>query len=143
MIMADLERLEASAVKAQIKSALESALLHVECHGDVHIHNDLDRTRLFPDHIGEYRIERDPVAGKAKQTASKKVATLSTPVLDETLFDSPIKLPVFHRKTHYRIVFSDVGTPLHECSSLSQVFGALASSIKGEPSMTSRATQPV
>lgn len=107
------------------KESLKTALLTVLRHGDVLGPNqEEDSTRIVRDyelyalHGGTTYDRNGHARGYARRTQNGSYVDMPSTKHDAipTFFD---------RKTHYRIVFKEVGTPLHQMDNLRKVFKAL------------------
>ncbi|KAJ3559785.1 hypothetical protein NM688_g130 [Phlebia brevispora] len=89
-------RIRAAGASTEYAEALKKALVTVLCHGDVFVDGAQDATRSLSEH--------DP-------------SNVDNAADDSDLFGK--------RQVHYRIVFKEVGTPLHDVTSLATVYKAL------------------
>ncbi|KAJ3555181.1 hypothetical protein NM688_g2719 [Phlebia brevispora] len=111
------------------QEALKPYLLTVLCHGDVMTSSgDGDKTRV-PAETG-FNLRAEAAYGntqsrrrsaRLQSKSKKKPEESNTPAQESTM-----KIPIsYAQKTHYHIVFQEVGTPLTAVESMSDAFHAL------------------
>lgn len=117
------------------RETLREILLTVLCHGDVlGPDGHEDSTRLVPsDRWQPYSLnEETSTEEDARTTSTNSLANSGAygalPPKPRG-YDKPV---LFTRKTHYRIVFEEVGTPLNQVDNLRHVFKALWNVSRGE-----------
>ncbi|KAJ3553717.1 hypothetical protein NM688_g3466 [Phlebia brevispora] len=117
------------------RSVIENALLSVHCHGDVSINGQQDLTlrddaeKYNTDHtLFEVEREKRSAERQHERTFEKRVRK-STPV--GSTRTPKEEVPQYHRKAHYRIVYGEVGTPLHSVDSLQNVYVGLGNVVRG------------
>ncbi|KAJ3552851.1 hypothetical protein NM688_g3934 [Phlebia brevispora] len=106
---------------------LQEMLLTVECHGDVLIHDQHDTTRRAPDDASDERFLLEQPRPNAQELKVKADQIRAT---NGSAYRSPDRrpkaIPSYHKKTHYRIVFKEVGKTLQSEKSLVQVYDSLS-----------------
>lgn len=119
------------------KSMLGACLLRIEHHGDVYIGERPDTTKEpHAAAVGYHIVERPAnsvIMKQQLQVASERVS-MSSPMTGPAVEINYTRKdgPCYDKKTHYRIVFTEVGTPLHEITSWSLAFRVLAAVVGGE-----------
>ncbi|EED84040.1 predicted protein [Postia placenta Mad-698-R] len=118
------------------KRIIEQSLLTVEHHGDVYVEGMLDHTRNLmtrngrPHPYTRFKLQELPENGvkettttNPKQRTPAGVGYHQSP--EELTTPSVQKIETYHPKVHYRIVFKEVCKPIHEYTSLKEVFAIL------------------
>ncbi len=126
-------KLRGSTQSEEDERVLTGALFTIESHGDVFIDKERDCTRTLSDTLekSEFLLELPQPTDERNKAASLMVrVAIGSPE------DAPDKIsdpaPEYHRKVHYRIVFNEVGIPLHEITSLRRVFSVLTDTSVGK-----------
>ncbi|KAF9806331.1 hypothetical protein IEO21_08711 [Rhodonia placenta] len=122
------------------KRVIEQSLLTVEHHGDVYVEGMLDHTRNLMTRRGEprsrirFKLQELPENGVKETTAAKATKRTQAGVghyqsPEELTTPSVEKVETYHPKVHYRIVFKEVCKPIHEYTSLKDVFDILVNAV--------------
>ena len=128
-----LAEIRASAKTDAQKDALKEFFLTVECHGDVYIDNKSDNTHTLirrdkpiPHDLGVYRLQLpSPESGIDDQLLPVGSRPPVPQVADcEDTIDYDIK-------SHYRIVFEELGVLIDKLNSTFQIFKCLALAVFG------------
>jgi len=144
-------------LRAMIKSEMEKGLfgdmglakdpvdyfLSVKAYGHVHLSNNLeDNTKTImqglslPDSSPSLSIpfsEKNFVSYTAPGINRESAGHIPYPASISSIL--PIKRSNFHPRRHYRTVFNEVGTPLHDLDNLSDLFRGLADATIGKISV--------
>ncbi|KAF9807203.1 hypothetical protein IEO21_08318 [Rhodonia placenta] len=118
------------------RDIIDQSLLTVERHGDVYVEGMRDHTRHLmtrrgePHHHYRFKLQQAPEDGVEDTTTAK--LSKQTPAgvghyqtSAELRTASTQKIYTYHPKVHYRIVFKEVCIPIHEITSLKDVFYVL------------------
>ena len=125
-----INRLAQNSGDVGIIDALKQTLLTVVCHGEVYIRERPDYTREFPEDYDRYKLAH--LTDHQKQERSRAYASqMDIKAHTGTIHAEMPRMPEYHRKVHYRIVFREVGTPLRDVTSLHKTFWALWSASAG------------
>ena len=119
-----ISRLAVESGNTELVDSLTDVLLSMVCHGEVYIDDRPDYTKAVALGYDDYQLVYQTDHQKQKHSrefASQKGTKSHT----GTIHTETPGSPNFHRKVHYRIVFSEVGKPLHQETSLYAVFSAL------------------
>lgn len=119
------------------RAALEKIFLTVVCHGDVQWHGHTSKTR----HLDEFKLFATQLAPQDSQRhesdsfrTRQTTGTCADRAFSRNAADEekrPEYLIQYHAKTQYRIVFEEVGTPLHGLTSPGKIFEALKTISQG------------
>ena len=119
------------------KIILDESLLQVKEYGDVYVGGRMDTTRKPNKHAVACSLVLQPTE-EAMLIKQEEIyverTTVSTPRTGPVcrMIQVAGAKPRYHQKVHHRVVFLDVGIPLHEVTSLSVVFKSLHGIIGGE-----------
>ncbi|EED84054.1 predicted protein [Postia placenta Mad-698-R] len=118
------------------RDIIDQSLLTVEHHGDVYVEGMLDHTRNLmtrrgePHHHYRFKLQQIPEDGvEENSTAQSSNRTPAGVGFHQTSAElrtaSAQKIYTYHPKVHYRIVFKEVCIPIHEITSLKNIFYVL------------------
>lgn len=133
-----LEKIIASASSVKDRETLVRHLLTIMCYGDVYVNGAKDSTKqlrrglVTTSDIGSYAL-RQPTPLAPDGTLSEDlrgvpVGTSLYPAID----DVRPQLVMYNDKTHHRIVFNEVGTPIETLTSLSSIVRMLLLTLRGK-----------
>ena len=83
------------------------------------------------DHYAPWEDQDDPVIRNSVSGSSRSRSTGHVPTVPSRPTLRPRKTKFTHRR-HYRIVFLEVGTPLHDMDTLTAVYNGLQDVVRGE-----------
>lgn len=119
----------ADAARETQDGSLGEYFLSVVCHGDVYVDGRPDTTQVV-DAMYDFILDL-PSSGDIRANEEiHRTRTKTGTVADGTLGDNSKRIK-HSQKTHYRIVFREVGKPLRLVRTLSHVYKALADVTKG------------
>ena len=117
----------------ELRDYLTGHLLTVVCHGDVHIDARPDTSRVQKGQ-GVFQVEMSSDREQATRQRSW-ISMVTAGSYKDQEDDGEIEEVVieYEEKTHYRIVFRELGTPLRDLTSFWDIFEALAQVCYGAP----------